>query len=103
MKKIFEANNQGLMFCRDDGGPLDPDAFTHATKRALVAIGKPKARLHDLRHGHATALVRAGVSPRQVAERLGHADPSLVMRVYAHASLDEDRKAAEKFAEAMNS
>lgn len=90
-----------LITAQDGGRPLDPDGFTHAAKKGLVAIGKPKARLHDVRHGHATHLMRAGVSPRQIAERLGHADPALVLRTYAHATLEEDRKAAEKFDAAM--
>ncbi len=93
--------SQDLMFARSDGRPLDPDAFTHAVKRAFVAIGKPRARLHDTRHSHSTHLLRQGVSPRQVSDRLGHSDASLVLRVYAHSTNDEDRKAAERFDEAM--
>ncbi|MFF0343479.1 tyrosine-type recombinase/integrase [Kribbella sp. NPDC004875] len=44
----------------------------------------PPARLHDLRHVHATMLLTAGVPVHVVAERLGHADPAITLRVYAH-------------------
>ena len=44
----------------------------------------PHARLHDLRHVHATTLLLAGVPVHVVAARLGHSDPSITLRVYAH-------------------
>ena len=43
----------------------------------------PHARLHDLRHVHATTLLLAGVPVHVVAARLGHADPSITLRVHA--------------------
>ena len=44
----------------------------------------PHARLHDLRHLHATTLLLAGVPVHVVAARLGHADPAVTLRVYSH-------------------
>jgi integrase len=44
----------------------------------------PHARLHDLRHIHATTLLLSGVPVHVVAARLGHADPAITLRVYAH-------------------
>ncbi|MEV4390715.1 tyrosine-type recombinase/integrase [Nonomuraea sp. NPDC049607] len=38
------------------------------------------ARLHDLRHIHATILLLAGVPVHVVAARLGHTDPSITLR-----------------------
>jgi integrase len=40
--------------------------------------------LHDLRHVHATTLLLAATPVHVVAARLGHADPSITLRVYAH-------------------
>jgi integrase len=51
-------------------------------------------RLHDLRHYTATELFRAGHSPRTVADRLGHADPALTLRVYTANTEDQARAAA---------
>ncbi len=44
----------------------------------------PKWRLHDLRHWTATAAIGSGHDVRTVAGRLGHANPAMTMRVYAH-------------------
>ena len=43
----------------------------------------PRIRLHDLRHIHATTLLLAGEPVHVVAARLGHADPSITLRVFA--------------------
>ncbi len=48
----------------------------------------PVMRLHDLRHVHATLLLKAGVPVHVVAARLGHADPAITLRVYAHVVRD---------------
>ncbi len=55
--------------------------------------GLPPMRLHDLRHGHATLLLAQGTPMRLIADQLGHADPGLTSRVYAHV-IDEQRVAA---------
>lgn len=57
-----------------------------------AAAGLAHATCHDLRHFYASALIRAGMNPKVVASRLGHADPSMTLRVYAHLwPDDEDR------------
>jgi integrase len=62
---------------------------------------QPHARLHDLRHVHATTLLLAGVPVHVVAARLGHADPSITLRVYAHVISDQLTEAADIFARAV--
>jgi integrase len=63
----------------------------------------PSARLHDLRHVHATTLLRARVPVHVVAARLGHADPSITLRVYAHVISDQLVEAAVIFARTVGS
>lgn len=58
----------------------------------------PHARLHDLRHVHATTLLLAGTQVHVVAARLGHADPSITLRVYAHVVSVQLAEAADIFA-----
>ncbi|MGA8691653.1 MAG: tyrosine-type recombinase/integrase [Methyloceanibacter sp.] len=41
-------------------------------------------RFHDLRHTHASQLLRAGVHPKVVSERLGHAGISITLDTYSH-------------------
>jgi integrase len=62
----------------------------------------PHARLHDLRHIHATTLLLSGVPVHVVAARLGHADPAITLRVYAHVIRTAEVAAADIFAQAMN-
>jgi integrase len=51
-------------------------------------------RFHDLRHFAATQAIAAGIDVRTVAGRLGHADPSITLRVYSHVLAERDRAAA---------
>jgi integrase len=62
----------------------------------------PAARLHDLRHVHATMLLVAGVPVHVVAERLGHADPAITLRVYAHVIRQHADGVAATFAAAVD-
>ena len=44
----------------------------------------PDIRFHDLRHSHATLLLRANVHPKIVAERLGHRSIKLTLDTCSH-------------------
>jgi integrase len=60
------------------------------------------ARLHDLRHLHATTLLLAGVPVHVVAARLGHADPAATLRVYSHVLREHALGIGDIFAQAVN-
>jgi integrase len=72
----------------------------HNERQTGNSTGKPlpAARLHDMRHVHATTLLRAGVPVHVVAARLGHAGPSITLRVYAHVIREQLAEAAVIFA-----
>ena len=53
-----------------------------------------KWRLHDLRHWSATVAIGQGHDVRTVAGRLGHANPAMTLRVYAHAFAAADQAVA---------
>jgi integrase len=55
-------------------------------------------RLHDLRHTHATHQLAAHANHREVADRLGHADPAFTLRVYAQGLPGAQRANAEAVA-----
>jgi site-specific recombinase XerD len=62
---------------RGDGGPLDPDAFSHAFKRIARTAGLPDGvRLHVVRHGVATSVLAQGVDTKLASAVLGHASAS---------------------------
>jgi integrase len=54
-----------------------------AAQRAGID-GEPTLRFHDLRHTYASALIAGGEDVYWVAKQLGHADPSVTLRTYAH-------------------
>lgn len=60
----------------------------------------PRYRLYDLRHSAATLLLRAGVHPKAVSERLGHSSVAFTLDVYSASLPDLQEEAAEKL-EAM--
>ena len=75
--------------------PIWPDVFSSAFKRHVKVAGLPVIRLHDLRHTHATLALEAGVHPKVVSERLGHASIAITLDTYSHAipALQEDAAA----------
>jgi integrase len=78
----------------DGSKPFRPDNVTGFFTRVRDGLDLRSVRLHDLRHFTATQLIGAGVDVRTVAGRLGHADPSMTLRVYSHAIEERDRAAA---------
>lgn len=44
----------------------------------------PRIRFHDLRHTHATLLLKAGIHPKIVQERLGHSSIYVPLDTYSH-------------------
>ena len=62
------------------------------------AADLPVIRLHDLRHTHATLALAAGVHPKVVQERLGHANIAITLDTYSHAVPALEEQAARTVA-----
>jgi integrase len=74
---------------------VNPDRIGYWWRRARSRAGiDDRWRLHDLRHWSATTAIGAGRDVRSVAERLGHANPAMTLRVYAHAFAAADQAIA---------
>ena len=91
-----------LIFTQVDGRPIHPDTVSQLMPRLAAGAAVPAARLHDLRHLHATTLLLAGVPVHVVAARLGHADPAITLRVYAHVIREASSAVADVFAKAVS-
>ena len=85
------------MFARHDGSPMIPDTVTHAWRRLARRTGFLGIRLHDVRHTHATLLLKQGVHPKIVQERLGHATIATTLDIYSHVLPGMQEAAAQKF------
>jgi len=73
-----------FVFTRPDGEPIRPDFFSQSWERLVRESGLRRIRLHDLRHRHASILLKAGVPVKVVSERLGPSSPAFTMTVYQH-------------------
>ncbi len=90
--------DEDLVVCQPDGSPVNPKTLSWYFERVIKRLGLPRIRLHDLRHTHATLALRAGVHPRVVQERLGHANVSITLDTYSHVDLDMQAAAAARVA-----
>jgi integrase len=66
--------------------------------RHVTAAGLPRIRLHDLRHSWASLALGAGVHPKIVSERLGHASISVMLDTYSHVTVGLQQDAADTVA-----
>ena len=80
---------------RDDGQPLQPRSLTHAFQIFLEQHKMRRVRLHDLRHTHATLLLKGGVHPKIAQERLGHSSIAITLDLYSHVLPGMQREAAQ--------
>ncbi|UOF90080.1 site-specific integrase [Fodinisporobacter ferrooxydans] len=60
--------DNGLLFCREDGKPIYPRQLATVFNRIAKAAKVPKIRIHDIRHTHATLLLKLGENPKVVSE-----------------------------------
>jgi integrase len=85
----------GMVFVREDGSPLNPSTIGQQLTVRAKQAGLPHVRVHDLRHTYATLALEAGVHPKVVSERLGHANIGITLDLYSHVSEGMDRGAAD--------
>lgn len=94
-----------LIFGSLEGDHLHPERFSRTfvekqgqCVRSAEGVDLPAIHLHDLRHTHATLLLRAGVPVKVVSERLGHASVTITLEIYAHVMPGMQAEAAATFA-----
>ncbi|OPY57027.1 MAG: site-specific tyrosine recombinase XerC [Pelotomaculum sp. PtaU1.Bin035] len=97
-EKLAQGENYAkynLVCCLSNGQPIHPGTlasrFYKITRAANMTIN-----FHGLRHCHATFLLKAGVSPKIVAERLGHSTTRLTLDTYSHVVPGMQKEAALK-------
>ena len=86
-----------LIFCQTDGKPLLPDSITHAWMKLARRTGLKGIRLHDARHAHASLMLKQGVHPKIVQERLGHSSIQITLDTYSHVAPGLQQAAANRF------
>lgn len=74
-----------------------------ALDRRCAEISIPRFTFHAFRHTHASLLLNAGISYKELQYRLGHATLAMTMDIYSHLSADKEKEAVSYFEKAMNS
>lgn len=90
-----------LVFSHPDGRPLRPNSVSRAFNRLAKSLGFKGIRFHDLRHAHATLMLRQGIHPKIVSERLGHSSVAITLDIYSHVLPGLQEAAARKFEEGL--
>jgi integrase len=97
---------RGLVRARPDlrgwpGPPYGHLRLLEGLQGFAKKAGIPDCRLHDLRHGVASALIDQGEDLKTVSDWLGHSDPAFTARQYVHISDAKRRRAADALAQAF--
>jgi len=79
------------------GRLFNPGRFSHKFQDLLKKNDLPLIRFHDLRHSHASLLVKLGVQPKAISQRLGHSNIGITMDLYAHIYEETDKEVANMF------
>lgn len=94
-------NDGDFVFTHPNGGPVHPDRFSKVWDQLVEERATRRIRLHDLRHTHASILLKANVPVKVVSERLGHSSPAFTMAVYQHVLPGMQADAAAAFGAAI--
>jgi integrase len=91
-----------LVFSTIEGKPLRPNTVTRAWSTLAARAGVKVIRLHDARHTHASLMLKQGIHPKVVQERLGHASIQMTLDTYSHVAPGIQEAAAQSFDKILN-
>jgi len=90
-------NKLDLVFCQDNGRPLDMDRIYHRDfRRVLKKAGLRGMPMHALRHTYAALLIAAGHNPKYLQHQMGHGSVQITLDLYGHLYDEANREAAKK-------
>ncbi|MEC1744166.1 site-specific integrase [Schinkia azotoformans] len=93
----MEYEDHDLVVCTALGKPMNPRNVNRKFYSVLDKLKIPKIRLHDVRHTHASLLLRHGTPVKVVQERLGHASAKTTLDTYGHLIPGMQSDAAANF------
>jgi integrase len=92
----------GLVFAGTSGEPVRPSTVSTQFRDLAAKNDLAGLRFHDLRHSHATIMLRLGVAPHVVSQRLGHSTVAFTLDRYGHVLPGQQMAAAEAFDAAVS-
>jgi integrase len=85
------------VFPAPDGGPLHPSLWRSTCwYPAVRSAGLRPLRVHDLKHTGVALLISAGVDPKEISRRVGHAAVAFTLDRYGHLLPEVDKQAGAK-------
>lgn len=96
-------SNNSLIFANSKGTYTVLSKPQRWNNSICKEYGLRHIKVHGFRHTHASLLFDAGVSMKDVKERLGHSDITTTMNIYTHVTKKEAKKTAVSFANYMES
>ena len=97
--------NNDLVCCTIDGKPMHPTTFNHKSHNLLEDNNLPlikHIRFHDLRHSHASLLLKEKVPAKVISERLGHSNVNITLNLYSHIYDETNMEVANTFDKFLN-
>jgi integrase len=89
--------DHGFIFTVATGEPISLNHARHLHEKIRTDAGLPDTfALKVSRHSCASAMLKAGVHPKIVSERLGHASIAITLDVYTVIEEDQQREASER-------
>lgn len=97
-------NPDMVVFGNEEGSWRLPESFSRTFRQQLARFRRtqpinqqiPAIHFHSLRHTHAVWLLKAGVHPKVVQERLGHETIGITMDIYSHVMPSMGKEAASQ-------
>lgn len=100
-------HGENYVFIQDDGKLIHDSTPNNTLKKIIRRYNEdpthteklPEITLHGLRHTSATLLIAYNTDIKTVSGRLGHANTSTTINIYAHALRKKDEEAADSLSE----
>jgi integrase len=96
-RKHQEKTELGVVVSSLNGNYLEPRNLLRKFKVLMKKANVPTIPFHNLRHLHATMLMRMGENPKVVSERLGHARVGITLDIYSHTNEEMQKNTADRF------
>lgn len=91
-----------LVFASKNNSFIALSRFNNVLHRICNDNDFPRLKVHGFRHTHCSLLFEAGLSVKEVQDRLGHSNVQTTLNIYTHITKKQKDLVAEKFSNYVN-